>query len=627
MNKTVLYFFLTLLFSLNAFHLRSDIPDSTELQSFLDGVIEAYMDENNVAGAVVSVVHNGNILVEKGYGYAGIERGIPVNPETTLFRVASITKLFTWLSVMKLAEEEMVDLDQDVNIYLSDFQIPGGFDQPVTLRSLMSHSAGFEDRLYKLFVSDPSRFKPMGELLREQLPERVRPPLKHASYSNHGTGVAQYVVEQVTGMPFERYAEEYIFQPLGMNYTTLEQPLPERLADNLSNGYTFSSGSFNEMFFEYIPMKGVGGASSSASDMAVFIKALLEGTCRDEYCLLDSVSYTKMKEPVLTHSGGMNPALHGFIDMSRNDVKIIGHGGATFWFHSVLAILPEHDLGLFVSFNSAGGSGLPVKVLYKITDRYFPDERPLFETINLAEEKLEQFTGRYVSNRRSHSAFFKVRAVENITDISAADSKLRMDEPGGKTSFWLPVDEVTFRKEDSNELIAFSIEDEKASHMFREQLPAVAFERLTGFNSLFLHRLVFIATLISIVYILAGWPALYFARLRYKPVRRGMKRLPVEAKLAAWLCSACFAATFILLNSAFGSGRELILELPASMKAGLIFPFISILLLLFMIWRSMDMWKIRRLSFRNKLFYTVVIIIFGAQLWQLYYWNLLGWNY
>jgi len=528
---------------------------------------------------------------------------------------------------MKLAQEGMVELDADVNLYLNDFSVPDNFDEPVTLRSLMSHSAGFEERLYRLFVRDPSEFKPMGDLLSKQLPKRVRPPMKHASYSNHGTGLAQYVVEQVTGMPFEEYAEVHILEPLGMKNTTFRQPIQERLVGNLSNGYTFSNGSFNKMYFEYIPMKGVGGASSSASDMAVFMKSLLNETCREDFCLLDSATYSQMKEPVMIHSEGMNPALHGFVDMSRNDVKIIGHGGATFWFHSVLAILPDHDTGIFISFNSAGGSGISRKVLDKITDRYFPDERPLFETINLTEEQLEQFSGSYISNRRSHLGFLKVLAMESITDISAANSKLRMDEPGGETTFWLPVDELTFRKEDSNELIAFSIEDEKASHMFRKQSPDIAYERLRGLNTPLLHKSVFYVTLITIAYILAGWPALYFARLRYKPVRRGVKRLPVEAKLGAWLCAACFAAAFILFNSAIASGREMILEIPATMKVGLVFPFISMLFLLFMIWRSMDIWNTRRLSFRNKLFYVVIIIIFGATLWQLHYWNLLGWKY
>ncbi len=627
MRKTVPYFCLVLFVLFNLQHARSGVTDSLELQSFMDGVMSTYMDENNIAGAVVSVVHNGEVIIEKGYGYADIERSIPVDPKSTLFRIASISKLFTWLSVMKLAEDGLVDLDEDVNNYIEEFQIPPNFAEPVTLRSLMSHSAGFEERLYRLFVRDPSQFQPLGKLLSEQLPERVRPPLKHASYSNHGTGVAQYVVEQVTGMPFEDYAEKRILNPFGMNNTTFRQPLPENLAAGLSNGYTFSNGSFREMYFEYIPMKGVGGASATASDMALFMNALLNGTCMGEYCLIDSATYAKMKEPVLIHSRGMNPTLHGFSDMSLNNTEIIGHGGATFWFHSILAIFPEHDIGLFVSFNSSGGSGISRKVLERFAGRYFPDDRPLTGTMTLAEERLELLAGNYVSNRRTHSDFMKIRALENITIISVDDGRLRMEEPGGNISLWLPVDEITFRNEESNELIAFGFEEDRADYMFRQRSPFIVYERLSGLNSVGLHRALFFIIVITIIYILAGWPALFFARRRYRPVKRKQEKLPVDAKLGAWLCSACFAAAYILLNTAFGSGREMILEIPSAMKAGLIFPFLSMPFLVFMIWRYMDIWKMRRLGFRNKLFYLVVIIVFGVALIQLHYWNLLGWKY
>ncbi len=626
MHKIAVSIFLVLFFLMPVNPARGGITDSTELQSFLDGVIETFMDEKNIAGAVVSVVHEGEIFLEKGYGYADVEEGIEVDPSSTMFRIASISKLFTWLSVMQLAEEGSVDLDRDVNEYL-DFSIPETYEQPVTLRSLMSHTPGFEERLYRLFAREPGDMLPMDEILPEQLPKRVRPPLRYASYSNHGTGVAQYVVERITGVSFEEYAHDKIIGPLGMTGTTFRQPLPDSLEGNLSKGYASGGGKLNEMYFEYIPMKGVGGASSSARDMAKFMNFLLDSTCTGDYCLLDSASYSRMKEPVVIHSEGMNPARHGFSDMSRNDTEIIGHGGATFWFHSILAILPEHNTGIFVSFNSSGGSGVSGKVLEKFAERYYPDPRPLFETVTLQQEELERFTGSYFSNRRSHSDFFKIRALDGVTEITTADGKLRMVEPDGETTFWLPVDETTFRKEDSNERIAFEMEEEEASYMFKEYSPFIAFERITRFYNLTLHRTIIRLSLISIFYILIIWPGLYLTRLRYRPSKRKSRLLPADVKLPAWLCAACIAVSYILIYPAYEAGRELVIDIPAGMKAGMMMPFPALFFLLFMIWRFTYVWNNWKINIRNKLFCIIVIIVFFAALWQLHFWNLLGWRF
>src|SRR5277367_6060806 len=118
--------------------------ESTDLQAFFDGIVPLQLERSDIAGASVLVMQDGNVLLEKGYGYAAEKSRKPVDPNTTIFRLASISKLFTWVSVMQLEEQRKLDIDADVNKYL-DFKIRDAFSKPVTLRNLMTHTGGFEE--------------------------------------------------------------------------------------------------------------------------------------------------------------------------------------------------------------------------------------------------------------------------------------------------------------------------------------------------------------------------------------------------------------------------------------------------------------------------------------------------
>ena len=601
--------------------------DIIQMEAFLDGIIETIMDEKHIAGATMSVVHDKDVILQKGYGYADINNKITIDPEKTLFRIASISKMFTWISVLQLVEQGKLELDTDINEYLEGFKIPETFDEPVTLRSLMSHSAGFEERLLHLFTTDPDEMKPIGELLYMQLPERVRTPMKHSSYSNHSTGLAQYIIELTSNMPFEEYAEQHILNPTGMQNTTFRQPIPDRLSENMSGGYVFSNSQLQKMYFEYVPMSGVGGASSTARDMAKFMKILLNNACYEDVCLLDSATFALMNQPALVHAEAINPARHGIMDMSFNDIEVLGHGGATFWFHSIMAVLPEHNFGFFLSFNSAGGSGTTRDVMEKLVERYYSEPLPLRETIALENKYLKRFEGKYMTNRRSHSSFFKIRAIENPTVITTENGKLRMVEPRKPAAWYLPVDSTTFREKNSNNMIAFEFENKKASFLFKDHFCFRAFERIKGVYSPTLHKVIFRASLITIIYILIIMPWLYLARRNYMPAKAVLKPLPISSKTLAWMCSACLAIGYFFINSAMDTGRDLILSVPVSMKFGMFFPFAAMFFLLLMIWRSFEMWKNKETFLHNNLFYSLVIIIFITALWQLHFWNFMGWRY
>ncbi|HET7771857.1 MAG TPA: serine hydrolase domain-containing protein, partial [Chloroflexota bacterium] len=256
---------------------RHGPTDPTELEAFLDQLLGTQMKENQIAGAAVSVVRAGQLLFAKGYGYADLAKGIPVDPEHTIFRTGSVGKTFTSTAVMQLVEQGKLDLDADVNTYL-DFRIPNTYPQPITLKHLLTHTSGLENRLLASAVRDSRDLVPAREWLVSHMHARVRPPGVAAAYSNYNTMLAGYIVERVSGQPYDRYIQQHIFDPLGMTHSAASSQLPPDLRPHVSVGYA-SLGGVLQPFPEYIAQPAAvpaGGHHSSVIDMARYMIAHLE---------------------------------------------------------------------------------------------------------------------------------------------------------------------------------------------------------------------------------------------------------------------------------------------------------------------------------------------------------------
>ncbi|HAJ98993.1 MAG TPA: hypothetical protein DCM62_03110 [Bacteroidales bacterium] len=605
----------------------AEIPQQSSIAPYADGLFETLLRENNIAGAVFSMVQDTSVIYNAGYGFANVRAGTPVDPDTTLFRIASISKLFIWIGVMQMVEQGKLDLDRDINEYLETFEIPATFEQPITLRSLMTHTPGFEDRIYKLFVRDVAEKLSLSEVVARELPKRVRPPFVQASYSNHGTGIAQYIIEIVSGMPFVEYAQKYIFEPLGMRNTTLLQPLPATMAPYLSHGYAFANGRFLPRPFEYVPLQSSGGASTTAADMAKFMKALLNNTCLNGNCLLDSATFAQMTKPAFFHAEGVNPALLGFIDMSVNNRRIVGHGGNTLLFHSILAIFPNENTGMFFSFNTAGAGRLTRRVLQQFTDRFFPDTVPLTTIINLPEGYLKPFGGVFRANRFSHTELFKILARENAARISVEDDTLKM-VLAGEVSRWVPIDSLLFRNINNNSTIAFSRDERgKIANLFIGNRPILAYNRNTGIWDWNWHRALMNILIVVMFYVLIVWPWMYVVRYRYVRADRAPVTLPIMSKWIAWFAAVCFLVFGLLVHFNLPPGSELMFGIPRAIEIALVFPIIAIPLILGMLWQSIRMIDAPKTRIRSRIFYWVATLVFAASIVSLHFWNLLGWNY
>jgi CubicO group peptidase (beta-lactamase class C family) len=519
-----------------------------DIASFLDGLMPLTLERDDIAGAVVAVVKNGKVIFEKGYGYSDLAKKTPVSPQTTLFRPGSISKLFTWTAVMQLVEQNKLDLDRDVNDYL-DFRIPSRSGKPVTLRNLMTHTAGFEEVVKDLIVNDPKLRQPPDQWLKTHVPARIFPPGELSAYSNYGAGLAGYIVQRTSGEPFEDYVEHHIFQPLGMSHSTFRQPLPENLKSFMSQGYEKASDGVKQ--FEVVNPPPAGSLSASADDLTHFMLAHLQHGEYNGARILQPGTVDAMHARQWGLVPEMNGMALGFYEESRNGHRIIGHGGDTIYFHSDLHLVQDLNLGFFVSYNSAGRQQLSERTaLWKeFLDRYYPYEVP--QPANPSKPDLRRFAGRYLTDRRSETSLLKVAWPFSEVKVSLGKDGVLVADAfkgfNGKPKKWKPIGSDVFRQEDGQDMIAFR--PVAGRQVLVIDFPAIAFQRVVWYQntSFILALTVFMLSVMVLTVIL--WPVAALARKHYgqSPAPGGLR---VIVRLLCLLDVALFVAWIAVLSAA-----------------------------------------------------------------------------
>jgi CubicO group peptidase (beta-lactamase class C family) len=432
----------------------------TDLEAFFDGIVPLQLERSDIAGASVLVVQDGRLLLQKGYGYSDVSHKKPVDPSTTIFRLASISKLFTWVSVMQLEEQGKIDLDADVNRYL-DFRIKPAFGRPVTLRNLMTHTGGFEEVVRDIIVTNPKQASTLRDYLMRNQPERLFSPGTVPAYSNFGVGLAGYIVQRVSGQPFEQYVEQHIFTPLAMLHSTFYQPPPERMKTLPSQGYGENSEK-PVIGFEIFNPVPAGGVSSTAVDMGRFGQALLNGGELDGHRILKRETLAAMWTPQFRSSDQMPPIDMGFYQTWRNGLRWIGHEGDLVAFHSLFFLEPQKKIILFISYNSSGsGAKSRPELVDMFTDRYFPGQ-PAQTFLNFDRKQLEAIAGVYQSTRRSDST--KLKFISLLSQRTASvdkDGALHLEDLKdlrNHTIKWKPIGKDLWQEIDGQRRV-FAIRD------------------------------------------------------------------------------------------------------------------------------------------------------------------------
>ena len=412
----------------------------TDAEAWLDGLMPSAIHSAGVPGAVVVIVKDGKPILQKGYGYSDWDKSTPVDAERTLFRPGSVSKLFTWTAVMQLVEQGKLDLDTDLNKYL-DFKVPAyKTGKALTLRHVMTHTSGLEEVARDLLTYDTAA-PDLGGVLKRYIPPYIYEPGSTPGYSNYATSLAGYIVQRVSGQPFDDYIEQHVFAPLGMKNSSFRQPLPKALEAQMSQGYP--SQDEKAKGFEVISMPPAGSLSATGADMGRFMLAYLGHGTLDGAQILKpetvQMMHTKLTKPLPDLLGiGL-----GFYQQDANGHRVVGHGGDTVLFHTDLLLFPDDNIGIYVSVNSGGTEGrgkwLRDRLFESFVDRYLPDQRPASKSEvdeATAKQHAQMMAGPYRTTRREDSTFLSLLALLSPVRVQALeDGRVAIDLAGSRSVF------------------------------------------------------------------------------------------------------------------------------------------------------------------------------------------------
>ena len=602
--------------------------DPQELEAFIDGVMAAQMEAYHIPGATISVVKDGKLFFAKGYGYADSESRKPVIANETLFRIGSVSKLFTWTAVMQLAEQGKLDLNADVNTYLTDFKIPDTYPEPITLAHLMTHTAGFEDN-YRIDARSADDVKPLGEYLANNMPARVRPPGEFTAYSNHGTALAGYIVEEVSGVSFDDYIEKNIYLPLDMQRSTFRQPLPPELAPNMAVGYTYENGAYKAEEFEYFNgIMPAGSMSATSTDMAKFMIAHLEDGRYGGVRILQEATAQEMHRQQFTYDPRINGMCYGFYEGSLNDQKIIEHVGDTIYFHSLLVLLPEENVGLFVSFNSIdtepenrfGGARVELKQAF--LDRYYPiPDSSSLQTPADFQQRAGQLTGSYGITRTVYTTYEKLMGIMMKIDVSATEDGLIF-----LSKQWVEVEPMVFHEVGGQQTLVFREDSQGCiTHMFVSGWPIMAFVKLAWYEAPMFHYILLGVSMVLFLSVLA-WP-IGALHNRLKGKKNAGVLLSRQARWVAGGMSALYVLFLIGMVIVLSDTTSLMYGVPPLLRFVLVLPLLAVVLTIGAMGFTVLAWKNRYWGVAGRVHYTLVTLVSLAFIWFLNYWNLLGFRF
>lgn len=613
------------------------LSNSQEFTAWVDKFMNDERSKSHIPGAVISVVKDGKVLLTKGYGYANVEKKIPVDADKTLFRVASLSKLFTATAAMQLWEQGKLDINADANQYLKKFKIQNPFPKPVTAAQMMTHTDGTTKRRIGLAAPTPEQMLPLGDYLAKYMPVIEWQPGALYSYSSHSTALLGYLVEIISQTPFVEYIDKNILQPLNMNRTSFQQPPPKELADNLATGYQYRKGKYQAVPYLYLNIAPAAAISTTATDMTHFMNAYLQyGRYQDKRIIKEATAREMLQRQFTQHP--MLPGIgYSFRERWVNNIRTWGHLGSLRGYSASLTLMPEKNIGIFIANNSF--SNLEGKFLNQFFDRYFPVTKPptYAKTLPLNQGQLDKITGDYRDIEYPRNTFVKVTAPFKYINIKkAGNGNLIINTPHlffvGKTPDReiVPIDKLLFRRPENNTFTAFGEnKDGEIEYAFNPLFPKIGpYEKISWYEGIWVQ--LGIVVFCAIVFLSASFMYPIIPIIR----RLQGKSAKLEREFnAAWVIAGLVAT----LNLVFLIGLPLSLWLigfwklvygvPTVVVALLVLPLITTFLTLALLIFSIVIWKYKFWSMLGRSHYSVVTLAALIFIPFLAYWNLLGFQF
>ncbi|SDD45568.1 serine hydrolase domain-containing protein [Glycomyces harbinensis] len=515
-----------------------DETDVAAVADLIDTRIAAILDEHEIPGGAAVLVVDGEPVLTEAYGEA-VVGGAPFATDTAYY-TGSVAKLFTTAASLQLVDEGALDLDADVNDYL-DFDVPDTFPgDPVTLRHLLTHTSGFEDRILGWGRWAPEDMPSLADFAAQEQPERLREPGTLIAYNNYDMVLAGVLIEEASGQSYEDVLSERLFTPLGMDDTRVVREEPAKGAD-AAEGYRYADGQVVTAG-RIAPGTAAGpGVLSTADDLSRFMAALAQR---------DPILGEGVAEQMTTRQFGSDDRMPG-IGFSLQEFAGPGDGvwfkaGDLPGFHTALAVVPDRGISVHVAFNGAGESAAATSFAAEELVRdvlaalgALPEPQA-FEPV---EDDLDRYTGEYVSIRTASSDFTELARVVAPVTVETADGGLTTtglsSDPAAGEQRWVPVGDGLFQEQGGTATIAFT----DYGILLSSVDPAVSFAPVPWYNGALLHQVGLGAGGLILA---AGFLALS-ATAVVRLVRRAPRR-PVLRSLNAWSSWLTGAAALAVLG-------------------------------------------------------------------------------
>lgn len=606
------------------------LTDASELASWVNSFFAEQTVNKSVPSIGLVVIKDGSVFLQKGYGQANDEGSSTVLPEQTLFRAASVSKLVTATAVMQLVEQDKLNLDADINTYLTRFQLENNYSAPITVRHLLTHTSGIEDRLFGNTVPNADRLVSLGDYFAAHVPRRIRPPGEQLAYSNTGMALAGYLVEVVSGLSFEEYVERNIFQPLGMTRSSFRQPYPVHLAPDV-----VPSGADSSAMLLYPS----GSMISTVADMGRFIAVHLNGGRFGDAHIFSEEGVREMHRQHFTGHARMPGIAYGFFENYTNGRSVLFHTGLS-GHQSLLCLLPEEDVGFYIVLSARQGGAyqeLRRKFMQAFLDRYFPSTRAsqLASPPTDFTQRAARFTGVYRPN------LFPRTTIETLANMGAdtrvianGDGTLTVSLLLGAKSFRIvEIEPLLFRSEDGF-YFAFG-EDERGNinrmHMSGSIVDPVGFERLKWYETGMLHAILaatgFFVFLSFCLITLIG----FIIRL-FRKAKRGETLIPRPARRAwriAFLVSALviLSPALALIWYQIGDPELRPYKIESALYVSLSVLQLAALLSLTLPIFAFKSWKHGYWTMTRRIYFSITSLAGLLMIPFFYYWNLLGFRF
>lgn len=599
-------------------------PDAASVRALVDSVAREHVGPDAIPGAAITVVRDTSVVVAEGYGVADAASGRRVDPAHTLFRIGSITKLFTATAALQAVEKGRLDLHTDVNQYLDGTVVPNRFDAPVTLHHLLTHTAGFEDRFMGTTAYEVSSIKPLGTYLENDLPQRVRPPGQVASYSNHGLTLAGHLAAEAADTTYADLVRERIFSPLGMDRSAASLPaLPDSLRAAVATPYHRTDGSLVPHPRTYYQIAPAGGALATTTDMAQFLIAHLNEGRGAGGRILQSTTTRQMHRQQFTHDPSLPGWTYGFQEHPRASPRVLMHGGGARGFTALLWIVPERDLGVFVVCNLPDDT-LQTALLETVNERFFPssDKAPPPVSDQPNPMTASALTGHYRHVRHAQSTIEKALALSMHAVVTETDSGLVVDGIAPEPIRLRPLGNGRFQRSDGGTVVFDEKRDGEFSFLYVGAPTAPAYQRVSAWTSPTVQGVLVggfaLVFFLSVIGVGVGW------------WREGAR--PVREEWVAAGIGGAYLVFFIgfplaLLEGPSGHMLAFFYGPSPTLVVVLVLPLIALVATAYLAVRVGRAWWKRTDSVWRRIGRTVVVLASGTCGLLLHYWNLLGWQF